>query len=418
MRLPRPSLAPNEATPVQKRNFTTIQIDAIGVGLASAASPFLPVFLARLGATNLQVGLLTAMPGFTGFFLAILVGRFLQSRTNIVPWFSASRLLVLSAYAATGLAPFIVPEEYLIFTILGIWAAATVPQTAVAVAFSVVMNAAAGPTLRYELMSRRWSILGFTNAIAVAIAGQVLNQLGFPFNYQVVFISLSLGGLVSYYYSSRIELPDTLAHESQTGKSFTQRSRDFFALILNEKEFIRISIKRFVFMTGILLATPILPLYYVREVEADDAWIGLINTAQMVVLVLGYFLWSRQHRSHGSRFVLIWTTSGLTLYPVLVASTQQVELMVVFAALAGIFQAGIDLVFFDELMKTIPVEYSATFVSLAQSIQYISASIAPIIGTVLATYIGLGGALMVSAAIRLIGALLFTFWVPKKERGN
>jgi hypothetical protein len=214
------SLAPPEATPVQKRNFTTIQIDAIGVGLASAASPFLPVFLARLGATNLQVGLLTAMPGFTGFLLAILVGRFLQSRTNIVPWFSTSRLLVLSAYAATGLAPFIVPDEYLIFTILGIWAAATVPQTAVAVAFSVVMNAAAGPTLRYELMSRRWSILGFTNAIAVAIAGQVLNMLGFPFNYQVVFISLSLGGLVSYYYSSRIELPDTLAHESQSGKSF------------------------------------------------------------------------------------------------------------------------------------------------------------------------------------------------------
>ena len=413
MRLPRLSLAPHETTPVQKRNFVTIQIDAIGVGLASAASPFLPVFLARLGASNLQVGLLTAMPGFTGLFLAILVGRFLQSRINIVPWFSASRLLVLSAYAATGLAPFFVPEEYLIIAILGIWAAATLPQIAVAVAFSVVMNAAAGPTLRYELMSRRWSILGFTNAMAVAIAGQVLNKLGFPFNYQVVFIGLSLGGLVSYYYSSRIELPDTLAHESQAGKSFAQRSRDFFTLIFNEKEFIRISIKRFVFMTGMLLATPILPLYYVREVQANDAWIGLINTAQMVVLVLGYFLWTREHRLHGSRFVLIWTTFGLTIYPVLVASTQQVELMVLFAAVAGIFQAGIDLVFFDELMKTIPVEYSATFVSLAQSILYISASIAPIIGTLLATYIGLGGALIVSAAVRLVGALLFTFWLPK-----
>jgi hypothetical protein len=413
VRLPRLSLAPHETTPVQKRNFVTIQIDAIGVGLASAASPFLPVFLARLGASNLQVGLLTAMPGFTGLFLAILVGRFLQSRINIVPWFSASRLLVLSAYAATGLAPFFVPEEYLIIAILGIWAAATLPQIAVAVAFSVVMNAAAGPTLRYELMSRRWSILGFTNAMAVAIAGQVLNKLGFPFNYQVVFIGLSLGGLVSYYYSSRIELPDTLAHESQAGKSFAQRSRDFFTLIFNEKEFIRISIKRFVFMTGMLLATPILPLYYVREVQANDAWIGLINTAQMVVLVLGYFLWTREHRLHGSRFVLIWTTFGLTIYPVLVASTQQVELMVLFAAVAGIFQAGIDLVFFDELMKTIPVEYSATFVSLAQSILYISASIAPIIGTLLATYIGLGGALIVSAAVRLVGALLFTFWLPK-----
>lgn len=414
MRLPRLSLAPVEASPVQKRNFTTIQIDAIGVGLASAASPFLPVFLARLGASNLQVGLLTAMPGFTGFFLAIFVGRFLQSRTQIVPWFSLSRLMVLSAYAATGIAPFIVPEEHLIAAILGIWAAATIPQTAVAVAFSVVMNAVAGPKLRYELMSRRWSILGMTNALAVALAGGVLNRLGFPINYQAVFIGLSLGGLISYYFSSRIELPDTLAHESQSGKSISERGRDLFALVFKEQEFIRISIKRFVFMTGMQLAAPILPLYYVREVEANDAWIGLINTTQMVVLVLGYFLWTRQHRLRGSRYVLTWTTFGLTVYPLLVASTQQVQWMVLFAAVAGIFQAGIDLVFFDELMKTIPVEYSATFVSLAQSIQYISASIAPIIGTVLATYIGLSGALLVSAAIRLVGALLFTFWLPKK----
>lgn len=156
MHPPRLSLAPQDATPVQRRNFTTIQIDGIGVGLESAASPFLPVFLARLGATNLQVGLLTAMPGFTGFFLAILVGRFLQSRTNIVPWFSASRLLVLSAYAATGFAPFVVPEEYLIFTILGIWAAATIPQTAVAVAFSVVMNATASGAYGSFCCTRRY----------------------------------------------------------------------------------------------------------------------------------------------------------------------------------------------------------------------------------------------------------------------
>ena len=415
MRFSRPSLAPYDATPVQRKNFITIQIDAIGVGLASAASPFLPVFLTRLGASNLEVGLLTSMPGVTGLVLAFIVGRFLQSRHNIVPWFSASRLLVLSSYAATGLAPFIVPEEYLIPAILGIWALATVPQTAVAVAFSVVMNAVAGPTRRYELMSRRWSILGLTNAITVAIAGQILNKLGFPINYQLVFIGLSLGGLISYYFSSRIELPDTLAHDSHSGKTLAERGRDFFSLILSEKAFIRISIKRFVFMTGMLLATPIFPLYYVREVRANDAWIGLINTAQMAVLLVGYFLWTHENRLRGSRYVLIWTTFGLTIYPVLVASTHRVELIALFAGMAGIFQAGIDLVFFDELMKTVPVEYSATFVSLAQSIQYVSAIIAPIVGTLLATQIGLGGALMVSAALRLIGALLFTFWQPKSN---
>jgi len=92
-----------------------------------------------------------------------------------------------------------------------------------------------------------------------------------------------------------------------------------------------------------------------------------------------------------------------------------VELIVLLAGIAGIFQAGIDLVFFDELMRTIPVEYSATFVSLAQSFQYASAVAAPMLGTWLAGYIGIGGALLLSAALRLVGALLFAFWNPAPQ---
>lgn len=409
-------LAPAGVSPTQRKNFINVQVDAVGIGLANAASPFLPVFLTRLGASNFQIGLLTSMPGLTGLILAIIVGRFLQGQRNVVPWFSRARLLVVSAYAATGLAGFIVPKEYLVPTILGIWAIATIPQITVAVGFSVVMNAVAGPTHRYELMSRRWSILGLTTAMTVALAGQILDRIHFPINYQVVFLGLSLGGLVSYYFSSHIELPDVTPPIPVKGRSFKQRLKEYSDLILSHDDFVRISIKRLVFLTGTMLATPLLPLYYVKEVQASDAWIGIISMAQTAVLLVGYFLWTRESRLRGSRFVLIWTTLGISLYPALVASTQQVEIIVILAALAGIFQAGIDLVFFDELMKTVPVEHSATFVSLAQSLQYFSAVIAPTIGTLLATQIGIGGALFVSAAIRFIGFLLFTFWQAKPEQ--
>jgi MFS family permease len=148
----------------------------------------------------------------------------------------------------------------------------------------------------------------------------------------------------------------------------------------------------------------------VREVEASNAWIGIINTAQTAVLLVGYFLWTRTSRLRGSRFVLLWTTFVMSLYPALVAATQRVELIALYAGLAGIFQAGVDLVFFDELMKTVPVQYSATFVSLAQSLQYLSAVLAPLVGTALAGVIGLGGALLVSAALRLLGFVMFAFW--------
>ena len=398
---------PKELTPTQQKNFLNVQIDGIAIGLASAAAPFLPVFLARLGATNLQVGLLTAMPGFTGLLLAILVGRFLQTRRQIVPWYSTGRLMVVSSYALTGLVPFVVPREYQVVAVLLIWAAATLPQTLVSVCFSVVMNAVAGPKHRYELMSRRWSTLGLTTAITVALVGQVLDHIGFPINYQVVFLGLSVGGLISYYFSRHIELPDTEPPAHLAGQSLRQQFRNYAALVRNEPAFVSFMLKRFVYMSGTSLATPLFPLYYVRQVQATDAWIGIINTVQTGIVLLGYYFWTRQSRARGSRFVLLWTTLGLSLYPVFTAFTLQVEWITIYAGLGGIFQAGLDLVFFDELMKTFPAKYSATFVSIAQSLQYFSTVASPLVGTALADHIGLGGALMASGALRLMGFALF-----------
>jgi Na+/melibiose symporter-like transporter len=398
---------PNQPLDVQERNKRYVQIDAVGVGTASAAAPFLPVFLTRLGATATQVGLITSMPGFTGLVLALWVGRFLPRQRNIVPWFSLSRLLVISAYALTGIVPFFVPDNILIYVILVIWALATLPQTMVAVGFSVVMNAVSGPEGRYELMSRRWSILGITTAIAVAIAGQVLDLINFHLNYQVVFIGLSLGGLVSYYFSSRIQIPDVDTVPEAAKGSITSSVRGYYNLINKEPAFVSFTLKRFVYIFGVTLATPLFPLYFVRELNATDAWIGFLYTAQTAVLVVGYFFWSRLSRRKGTRFVLLATTFTVALYPGLVALTNNQTLIFIMAGVAGIFQAGIDLVFFDELMKTIPPKYSPTFVSLAQSVTYLAFILAPLVGTFLADHFGLSAALLFSTGIRLIGFILF-----------
>ncbi|HEX5839430.1 MAG TPA: MFS transporter, partial [Anaerolineales bacterium] len=165
--------------------------------------------------------------------------------------------------------------------------------------------------------------------------------------------------------------------------------------------------KRFVYFSAVMLSTPIMPLFLVREVRATDAQIGVISMTMTIVMLVGYYLWPRVSRRFGGRLVLLATTFGMVLYPALSAATPRVEWIIVYAGIAGFFQGGLDLVFFDELMKTVPAEYSATFVSLAQSMQYLSTILAPLLGTWLATYIGLGGALWLSAGLRLIGFVLF-----------
>ena len=401
------SPTPKAPEDIRKQNFRNVQIDAIGVSISSIAAPFLPVFLTRLGASNFQVGLLSSMPGITGLVLALMVGRFLQTRRRIVPWFSLARLLVISSYTLTGLLTLLLPKSFMVTSTLAIWAFATLPQTALAVAFSVVMNAVAGPEGRYSLLSRRWAIFGLTSVIGTFAVTRVIDLVAFPLNYALMFLGLSLGGLISFYFSNRITLPDQVTPPLTSGKSVKETIRDYMGLMQKNPMFVSFASKRFVYFSALALSAPILPLFFVREVGATDSQIGTINMVFTMVMLVGYFLWPWVSRRRGGRFVLLATTLGMAFYPALTATTHHAESIMVFAGIAGLFQAGLDLVFFDELLKTVPAEYSATFVSLAQSMQYLSTVFAPILGTFLANYIGLGGALWLSAGLRLLGFLLF-----------
>jgi MFS family permease len=392
---------------IQRRNFRYVQIDAVGVSISNVAAPFLPVFLTRLGATNFQVGLLSSMPGVTGLLLAILVGRFLQARKNIVPWYSLSRLMVILCYALTGILTLAVSEKFAIIATLVIWAFATLPQTALAVAFSVVMNGVAGPEGRYTLLSRRWTIFGLTGVIGTFIVTRLINLIEFPWNYSIMFLVLSLGGFVSFYFSRKIALPDSIVPSLTKSANAREGLQNYLNILRANPAFVSFASKRFVYFSAVVLSTPIMPLYLVRDVHASDAQIGTINMTMTLVMLAGYYLWPKVSRQRGGRLVLLATTLGMVLYPALSAATPRVDLIVLYAGIAGFFQGGLDLVFFDELMKTVPAEYSATFVSLAQSMQYLSTIIAPLLGTWLATYIGLSGALWLSAGLRLIGFLLF-----------
>jgi MFS family permease len=145
----------------------------------------------------------------------------------------------------------------------------------------------------------------------------------------------------------------------------------------------------------------------VRVAHADDAAIGLITTFQTLTLLIGYRLWTRLSERRGSRAALLLTTLALALYPALTAATRQVGLIAVLAGLSGIFQAGFDLVFFDELMKRVPADQAPLFVSFDLSAQNLAAVAAPLVGTLLADRLGLGGALLVSGGLRFIAFVWF-----------
>ena len=397
---------------IRKQNFRYVLIDAVGVSISNVAAPFLPVFLTRFGASNFQVGLLSSLPGITGLLLALVVGRFLHGRKNIIPWYSASRFLVISSFALTGIITFLFPSKYIILLTLTIMALTSIPQIALSIAFSVVMNEVAGPSGRYELLSKRWAMFGFTTVVFTFFITRIIDLMPFPTNYGLMFLGLSSGGILSYIYSNKIVIPDQEAPAHEDKISISQRIKEIVDKLRESPAFISFSSKRFVYLSAIYMSAPILPLYFVNVVKAADSEIGTINMVMTFMMLIGYFLWPRISAIKGGRFVLLITTLGMISYPLLTAFQTQVQWIYVFAAIAGLFQSGMDLVFFDELMKTVPLRYSAIFVSAAQLMEYLTTTLSPIVGTFIADKYSLTTALLVTAAIRLLGFLLFL--LPEK----
>jgi len=396
-------------TSLYERNARYVMIDGMGVGLVTGVATFLSVFLARLGASNVLVGLLTAMPAVTGALTSIPLGHFLGARRNPVVWYARSRILVLSSYALTGLMPFFFPADTTIWAIIVIWAVATVPQTMTNILFTLVMTAVAGPSRRLSLMSRRWATLGITNAISVALVGLVLGLFNFPVNYQIVFIFSFVGGLISYTFSTNIVLPEerVAAAEASPNLPWHAAARRMARLFVASKPFARFVGSQFVFRCGMAMAIPLFPLYWVRTVGASDSAIGLINTVQSSVLLIAYTLWIAVARRRGGAFVLIFCAFGIALYPLATALTMQVWPLLIFAAFAGLFSAGSDLVIFDVAAATAPAEARGAAIGVYHTTNYIATFVAPLIGTAAAQQVGIGTMLIVAAMLRLAGGLMF-----------
>ncbi len=392
---------------IQARNWRLVQADSLFIGIVNASSTFLPVFLLRLGASATDVGLLTALPALTAFLLAIPFGRMLQARGRIVAWYSRLRLLAWTSYAVIAAAVALLPREAAIPVALVIWGLASLPSTAALVAFPMVMDGAAGPGGRFDLLGRRWAIAGVSAIVAVALGGLFLTAVPFPLNFEVLLVIVTLGGFGSFLQSSRLVVADHVRLPQQEQPPVPDRLRGLWRLVVSNRAFVGFELRSIAYVASIGLALPVLPLFYVHNLAASDAWIGIIGSAGSAGSVLGY-VWLRQvaRRRGGTRILL----PALLVAAATTAAVGLVSWLPAVAAIAfvaGIAGAGAQLALFDRMMRTFPKEVGVTFSSVDQSVQNFALIIAPTIAGYLAVALGSRQALLVTASVGFVAVALF-----------
>lgn len=425
-------MSPRTADAVTRRNYELIQADSVVSGLIIATMTFVPVFFVRSGASAFEVGLITTLPAVGGLLLAMPFGRLLERTTRLTRWWARSRLLTNAAYGALALVVAVVAPALVIPVALAVIALSTLPQTLTQVVFPLVMDGVAGPRGRFDLLGRRWAIMGLATAVLTGLAGVMLDALPMPVNYQLLFLAGGLSGVASWWLCGRIVVGRGEASARRTGAdaavtppataepsapptgSATATAATPPAARAPRGPFLGFVLRKGLYSASLRLIGPLLPLFYVRTLGASDAWIGSLAMIASLATVVGYTWWRRVARRLGGRTVLLASLLVATVAPAFVVATRSLELVTLVTIVGAFFGAGADLALFDELLARIPRDRVATASGVDSTATNLAGIVAPLLGAALAAIVGVELAIVAGAGIGLAGFALFARTGPAR----
>ena len=393
----------------EDRNALFVALDGATVGLASAAGAFLSVFVIRLGADALWVSLLSSLPALIQLTLTLPLARFVERQQQIVKLFAWTRLLGRVNFVIISLLPFFLHNERAAHAIVIIWGAEAVLTTVQQLSFTLVMNRAVSRERRASQMSGRWTAMGVLDIVSLAVAGQVLERIVFPLNYQILFFVSFLIGLLSFYAISQVKVREEAQAPSRapTTGPLWRRLQGSVAEIVECKPFVYFEMGRNIFWLGLSMILPLIPIYWVKHLQVSDAWVSYFSTATTATTLFFYGFWVRMKRKHGNRRVLLVSVLGRSLYPLIVSLTRSPVAMLGAAAFHGVAFAGMNLMFFESFLDTVPRGKETRFLAVHQTVISLTGSVGPPVGAFLLPLLGIRVTLAAGTVIALLGLIVF-----------
>ena len=387
------------------RNERVLYVESIFQAVADAGVfTFWGVFLVRLGAPQLLIGLFTSLPALGSMAAALPAGSFVQRRSNLVATANWARIGYRTVTAMFALLPFL-PIGLAPYVMVGARTLLSIPSSVVDVAITTVWGQAVRPERRPRMLSTRWAINGLFAAGLGYLAGQWLDYASYPFNYQVLFISGLFAGVGSAIVLSRLKLRPV----AQGAIKPRLAPRDLIPLLKREPTFLRFIIAASLYRLGMYLPMALYTIYRVRVLGCSDAWIGTLLTVQRLISVCSYFVSGRISTKPRVRRWLWISCVGLAFYPFSVAFSNTPQALLASSFVGGIFSPGANVFMTNKLFEVSPEAERPAFVAANSLVANAMAFVAPMLGTALSEATTIYVALFVGAALRALGGLSFRF---------
>ena len=390
---------------IESRNVRSLYWDVALWGVTNGiAGTFTAVFALRLGATDQQIGLLSALPALVYVLWFIPAGRLVESRKSIKATGLAGNFFFRLQYLVVAALPFFPPASRIPLLLAGIMLAG-IPLCVANVAITNVIADVVPPASRPRVVSTRNILMSLTTAVAASVAGKLLDLLPMPGNYQVIFLGAFIFGMLSLFALSRLVVPDVqpAGAFSLRPRLFVRQIAEMLAVVRLTPDFLRFTLAAFVLHWGLVFAWPLFSLWWVNGLKASEGLIGLVATVNMLAIITANPFWARVAERRGNRFCLLVGFAGVTFVPLINALVPKAEYILLTELLAGLIVPAMSLGLFNVMLEVSPAERRPTYIAVYSAAVNIPMFLAPILATtVAAPLLGVRLSLALCTPLRLV----------------
>ncbi len=400
---------------------------------ATTGGVLLTNFLLKLGATPVEIGLLSSIPMLVNLLQP--VGAHIADRTtsrhNYCLWiFGVSRLLWLILLLGIGWVSWSNSDPHqLVLWTLGIILMTHLLGALGSSAWFSWMAALVPHRLRGRYFGIRNSAASFTNLLSVPILGAVVSAWSCETNgYGVVLLLGVVAGIAGLGFQFLMadvnpQLPQSAALYRSKIKGVTRldseanASQPAQASILKDTNFLKFLSYFALWTFAVNISAPFFNLYMLDNLDLDLRWVtiyaSLISGANLVMLVL----WGKLADRVGNRPLLLLVGILVAVTPILWLGAGADSLSVwlwlpIIHLLTGAAGAAIDLCGSNIQMELAPVDRPSRYFAIAAAVGGVSGGLGTTAGSFLAQldYIGgLPGLFALSAVVRLLALLPLLF---------
>ncbi|HEY9672710.1 MAG TPA: MFS transporter [Waterburya sp.] len=380
---------------------------------------FLTNFLLELGATSVEIGLLSSIPMFVNLLQPL--GASLAERTTSRHWYSMwvfglSRFLwVILLFLIIGMSDSPTAHHQLVIWTLGIVLATHILGSLGSASWFSWMAALVPRRLRGRYFGLRNSAANLINLISIPLMGLGISAWkgGSIQGYSIVLAVGIVAGLLSLGFQFFMIDVNPQEHEQNCQSFIHQDSTQSISKWYKDVNFLKFLLYFSLWMFAVNLSAPFFNLYMLDNLHLDVSLVTLYSSLSAGANLLMLVMWGKLADRIGNRPILVVVGILVAVIPLFwlgtgADSTSLWVWLPLVHVLKGGTWAAIDLCNNNIQMSVAPARSQASYFAIASAIAGVTGAIGTAAGGFLAQASstgGLTGLFALSAVLRLVALL-------------